>query len=95
MSDKYQECDLCMRHLKGVNHCYPKGKCRQWCKANGGKPHAMDLCMDKLKEANPYNKKDEAQQVQPTVTNYCPDLVQENINGVAAKAHRATVNSNV
>ena len=96
MSDKYQECDFCMRHPKGDIDCYRRGKCRPDCKANSGKLHAMDLCFKNLKKNAHYGTKTNTGKIGPVLDksqvnniSFCPDLVQENINGVAAKAQRA------
>ena len=61
MSDIFQECDRCMRHGKGDNDCYPRGKCRPHCKANAGKPHAMDLCNKNNKKFAQYATKTNTQ----------------------------------
>ena len=85
----FQDCDLCMRHPKGSKQCHRRGKCWSDCDANEGEPDAKDLCKTNLDKVNQYNRKGENQTVETATIEYCPELVQENINGVAAKAHRA------
>ena len=62
----FQDCDLCMRHPKGSKRCHRRRKCWPDCDANGGEPHAKDLCKTNLDKVNQYNRKGETQTVDIT-----------------------------
>ena len=63
-----------MRHNDGQGECRSRAKCNQ-TRCNESKPHARDLC--------PLNFK------QTVSVQFCPDLVQENVNSLVTKAQRA------